>query len=398
MTQKTNMFLNVLMIIEGEIATTQLLERLFIACEPYGLRYRKRLLNELIIHDFDDNTIPVFVRCGDPALEFWIELLDRANHPFLYYIDDNFWKIDGDSALSQYYQHPRIRKSLEYIVSKASLVLTNSEDLLEFLCYFNKSGKVLPTFFDFSLIEKVVADVSSEIRIGFAGSPSRLDDLDIIAPLLEPILSSNPRVVFEFAGVLPRGVTESARVRFFPHSSEYNSFIRFQAERSWSIGLAPLFDNEANRCKTNNKYREYGACRIAGVYSNLELYKRSVVHGLTGVLVTNTTDSWLSAISNLVAIESECHKIGQRAYEDVKEKYCVNHVSGEWYRVFLQATENFSDKTLPLRCVYRRARLRQISLRLKAYQIKLVATFSEGGVLLVLKKILCKWKKLYQTY
>lgn len=390
--------LDVLMVIEGEIATTQLLERVLLACEPYGLCYRKQFLHSLRVQDFYSGTIPLFVRCGDPALEFWVDLLDRAKHPFLYYIDDNFWRIEGGSALAQYYRHPRIRRSLEYITSRARCVLTNSEELSTFLYDLNNERKVLPTFFDFSLIEKVVPNSNEEVRIGFAGSPSRKDDLDIIAPLIQPILDSFPHAVFEFAGAMPRGVVEGDRVRFFPHTSEYNTFIRFQAERGWVIGLAPLFDTEANRCKTNNKYREYGACCIAGVYSDLDLYRQSVSGGSTGILVENNTEAWLSALHRLLACPEERRQIGQRAYEDVRKNFCVNQVALEWFNEFSRFSESISEKPLSLSSVYSRAKIQQLYLKLKGAQIRISAAFSEGGILLVFKKAVYKIKNFKKMY
>ena len=60
-----------------------------------GVRYRKVYLASLTFKDFDRRTIPLFVRCGDPGLRLWIELLRRAHHPYLYYIDDNFWELPG---------------------------------------------------------------------------------------------------------------------------------------------------------------------------------------------------------------------------------------------------------------------------------------------------------------
>ena len=83
--------IDVLLVVEGEIATTQLIERILLACESYGLRYRKKLLSRLKIQDFSTDTIPLFVRCGDPVFERWVDLLLQARHPYIYYIDDNFW-------------------------------------------------------------------------------------------------------------------------------------------------------------------------------------------------------------------------------------------------------------------------------------------------------------------
>jgi len=391
--------LDVLLVIEGEIATTHLIERVLLACEPHGVRYRKQFLFALKTHDFHSNTIPLFVRCGDPALEYWIDLLRRAKHPYMYYIDDNFWRIKGDSPIARYYSHPVIRHSLEFAIANASSVLTNSDELSVFLACFSKHVKTLPAFFDFSLIDGCVSEGSEEIRIGFAGSPSRADDLDIIRPVIFPILETYKNVVFEFAGVMPNGISQSGRVRFFPHTGSYSEFIRFQVGRNWSIGLAPLIDSEANRCKTNNKYREYGASKIAGIYSDLQPYKRSVMQGVTGLLVENSTEAWFSAISWLVSNSLERSKMGGDAYEDVKIKHCVERVSGVWASSFDAMDRHIrAQPNIPLQTVSRRLDLNKVLRKFDAVKVQVAAAYNIGGFSLVMLKSLKRIVRIMRAW
>lgn len=378
------MKMDVLMVIEGEIATTQLIERILEACGKYGLTYRKQYLSSLKVEDFRTYTIPFFVRCGDPLLEFWINRLRFAKHPYLYYIDDNFWRIGGDSQLARYYQHPTIRKSLEFAITNATAVLTNSNELALFLRRFSSQICELPTFFDFSLIDQVIPDETDEVRIGFAGSPSRMDDLEIVRPLIGPVLLKFPNVVFEFAGILPRDIKPSDRVRLFPYNNQYNEFIQFQAKRNWAIGLAPLIDNESNRCKTNNKYREYSACKIVGIYSDIPPYQSSVIHDVTGLLVKNTPESWFKAISELVASPDKRIKLMQRSNVDVQKRYCVERVSEVWARnIEIINNHLHTHPPRPLRKLLKGSRL---SLRMMSLHMKVLLSYQEGGFPLILHR------------
>jgi hypothetical protein len=375
------------MVIEGEIATTHLIERILLACEPHGVCYRKQFLSALKIQDFLPNSIPLFVRCGEPVLEYWIDLLRRAKHPYLYYIDDNFWLIQGDSHLARYYQHPIIRRSLECAVTHASNVLTNSDELALFLGSFNCNIKMLPSFFDFSLIDSCVKQSTEEIRIGFAGSSSRVDDLDIVRPVIFPILDAFPNAVFEFAGVMPQGIEQSDRVRFFPHTPSYSAFVRFQAERNWSIGLAPLVDSEANRCKTNNKYREYGACKIAGVYSDLQPYKRSVMPGVSGLLVENSTEAWFAAINRLATNSLERNEIGEHAYDDVRNKHCVERVSKVWASCIAEIDHHIQARpSIPLQVACRHGSFEKMRIKVDTLRVQFKSTYNIGGVQLVIRQ------------
>ena len=380
-----NTTVDVLMVIEGEIATTHLIELILNACVPYGIRYRKRFLHELTIRDFHPKTIPLFVRCGDPATKWWTGLLHQAGHPYLYYIDDNFWRIQGDSPVAQYYRRPSIRKSLETTISRAAGVLTNSEVLASFLSKFNGNIIVLPAFFDFSLIEGAVGQPSDEVRIGFSGSTSRTEDLDIVRPVISPILERFPNAVFEFAGAMPRGVESNRRIRFFPYTHDYKAYIWFQAERNWAVGLAPLIDNESNRCKTNNKYREYGACKTTGIYSNMPPYNSSISSGDTGLLVDNTAEAWLSAVEYLLENPRRRKKIADSAYLDVREKYSVERVAYEWSNCFTDV--NHYLHLHPVASLHGLP-LRRLRFLIDQIRMQVLETHSEGGVPLVFRRSL----------
>lgn len=384
--------ISILVIIEAEIATTHLIEQVLKACEREGIRYKVQFLDKLTNADFTPNIVPLFIRCGDPRAHVWAQTLVDARYPYLFYIDDNFWRIVGNSALAEYYRHPTIRQSLEFIVSNARAVVTNSNQLARFLSQFSKRITVLPTFFDFSLIENVQHQSDDRVRIGFAGSPSRADDLELISFLINPILEKFPQVVFEFAGVLPNGIQPGERISFFPHTQDYKSYIRFQAERNWSIGLAPLIDHEANRSKTDNKYREYGACRCVGIYSNIPPYSDVVTHSKTGLLVDNPETAWLDALTDLIADPQKRAEMSQAAFEDVRARYDITHVSKAWADFFTDFAGKLPreairfDRPIPWR--------RRALQRLDRIKLNLAIVYHEGGVPLVIRRIARKLLRL----
>ena len=122
---------------------------------------------------------------------------------------------------------------------------------------------------------------------------------------------------------IPRGEAphSGARLRPFP---------REVARSGFDVGLAPLLDDVFHRSKTNNKYREYGACRIAGVYSDVSVYASCVRHGETGLLVPSRPGAWFEAVARLVEEPGARERIQQQAREDVRSRHSQDETEAVW--------------------------------------------------------------------
>jgi hypothetical protein len=96
------------------------------------------------------------------------------------------------------------------------------------------------------------------------------------------------------------------------------------------IGLAPMADVPANLYKTNNKYREYGAMHIAGIYTNTSPYKESVSDGVTGLLVEHSANAWRHALEQLIRDKELRDRIADAAYADVRTRYAQDVVAEQW--------------------------------------------------------------------
>ena len=385
----------VLLIVEADIATTQLTEQLLSECLRLGVTYKKIYLAELDEHVLSSFALPLFVRTVDPVAVFWMESLKRSNVPYFYYIDDNFWLIDGDSALARYYKHPIIRRSLKYTVENASAVITNSATLREYMLPKNSNTILLPAFFDFSLLPEFNVSIAHEYRIGFAGSPSRDADLDVLKEVVPYILANRKEVVFEFVGCMPNWLKEGPRVRFFGHMNSYAEYIDFQVQRGWKIGLAPLGNKNSNKYKTNNKYREYSAFRCAGIYTDSESYVDSVVDGVTGLLVEdNTPACWSAAIERYLDDEGCRAAIAEEAYNDVHRRFNIATVAAQWTTIFQQGGQlMYSSATRPVRISIWDGLIRQVS----HYWLLVEVSVYEGGIKLTFARVLRKFLRYFNV-
>ena len=381
---------HILMIIEGEITTTQIIERLLAACGGMKVSYTKKLLKDLQHTDLQGK-LPLFIRCADPQIIPWINYLVSIGVPYLYYIDDNFWELREPYAIAAYYQNPFVRQALNVIVKQASAIIVNAPALGEFIKQYNKHVYILRPFFDFGLIENIKPYDGPEYRIGFAGSSSRNADLNFMKTCVENIHKVYPNIYFEFAGTL-LDMPPSEHVRFFPHTSDYAQYIAFQRKRGWKIGLAPLLPVKSNSFKTNNKYREYGACKIAGIYSQSATYQDSVSNRITGMIAPdNDSKTWIDIIVFLIENENERASIGLAAQCDVAKRFSLPIAIEDWlpllYKFGAQIENN--KQTFPLLVFQQKLKLRQY--RLQSYLIRLTMIFNEGGIYSVIMRL---WKKI----
>ncbi|WP_255988873.1 glycosyltransferase family 4 protein [Chitinolyticbacter albus] len=387
--------LKIQMMVEADIATTQLLERVLMECASYGLSYKKTYINGQKKARLDDDALPLFVRNADPIAASLCKCLKQNGWPYCYYLDDNFWEISGDTALARYYQDASIRRSLGYIVQNAALVLVNSEQLAKYIR--NKFGCVvqyLPPMFDFSLLNGVQPYAGDEVRIGFAGSSSRVADLEVLAPLVGPILEKFPEVVFEFAGAMPASVGTSDRVRFFSYVGNYQEFIKFQYARGWKIGLAPLVADGSNGFKTNNKFREYAACGIVGIYSDSPSYRDSVKHLDNGFVVASySAPAWMAAIECLLNNPELRENMAAKAFQYVSAHYALSVITKDW----VAALMSFSPKIAELKSGGVNpgwiSAWSYVQSHVLTYWLLTQQARTEGGWRLVLKKILFLLKK-----
>lgn len=363
-----------ILVYEAKTSTVQLVERIFFSG---GLNFDVMNILEFerkVEDSLPLDAIPLIIRSVDYKLVDLVKRLCINKVPFAYYIDDNFWEIKGDTPLAKYYQHPIVRDGLKYIVGHASMVLCNSVPLADYIRErYTKRVSVVPPMFDFNLVEGVSSYGGEEIRIGFAGSSSRLKDIHFLRYVIPEILKKYPNVVFEFAGVMPEDVQISDRVRYFKPVSSYAEYISFQYSRGWKIGLAPLLGSESDCYKTNNKFREYSACYTAGIYSDSLSYKGSLIDNVNGLVCYSLIpQEWLLAISSLLDDTALRERLAHTAHEFVKTHYDVNIISIAWHKTLLAASNvppKPESKIMPLVGLYKIIKWQLFLYKLRAEDV-----------------------------
>jgi glycosyltransferase involved in cell wall biosynthesis len=223
----------------------------------------------------------------------------RRRVPVIYDLDDNFFELPPDSDAGRSHAQPEQLAALAEYLSSASLVRVYSRPLLERARELNENVELMTSAVDLGQIRTPPAPAAGLIKIVYA--TSRLDDklAAIFLPALRRLLDeAGSRVEVTFWGPRPPAELRGARHHALIHN--YDRFLRAFSSSGYDIGLAPLADDVFHRSKTNTKFREYGAARIAGVYSDVEVYSHCVRNGETGLLVANTAADWYRAMRRLV--------------------------------------------------------------------------------------------------
>jgi len=216
---------------------------------------------------------------------------------FVYEMDDLIVNIPDWNPNKRGFQSD-IERRLRSIFKIMDRVACSTQYLANSLRNYFKLGsvKVIPNY----LLRDVVEGIekyqesnpptpSDKLRIGWAGGATHKGDLDQIKEVVQQTKDTYQWVFF---GFLPEGINKED-VEFHP-PVDFPQYFPKLASLNLDIAIAPLEINEFNKCKSNLRLLEYGACRFPVVASNIEPYK-----DLPCECVDNTTESWLNGIKKL---------------------------------------------------------------------------------------------------
>ncbi len=266
--------------------------------------------------------------------EEWIlnEVINKKI-PYIYEIDDNLFEISYDNELGKVHRNPFNISSLINFIKYASIVRTYSKLLAEDITVYNKKVEINRVYFNLELIEGLKQNKSNKLKIIYATSRIEDSQQNIFNQALRNIAKtylSRVEVYFWGAPIVDDELKELDNVFYLAPIHNYEEFIQKFYEMGFDIGLAPIFGGRFFNSKTNNKYREYAACNIAGIYSNEDLYKSCIINDENGILVNNTSLDWYKAIEKLILNDALRVKIIENANKDISLNYTFESYYKKW--------------------------------------------------------------------
>ncbi len=184
------------------------------------------------------------------------------------------------------------------------------------------------------------------VRVVFAGTPSRREDLEFLAPALAQAKHRfGDGVSFTFLGCSLLGMPE-LNARVIPFQDDYAGYASTLAALRPDIGLAPLADSPFNRCKSAVKWLEYSALGAAGVYADLPPYA-PVRSGVTGLIAPADPAQWRKALELLIADTALRTRLAGQAKAEVLARHSLAAGAKGYLRLWRSVIEERRNKGAP---------------------------------------------------
>ena len=274
--------------------------------------------------------IIVFLRSDSDIDAYVSKIARKAGKKLIYVMDDDLLNVPDYLSSSPYYLLPSTQHNIRTIMSNCDTFLTPSPVLLE---KYGPDFKYKYNIAEPSLNRIRKKEKNDKVKIGFAGSIDRAQDLnEILEEAITQIVEKyGDSIEIEVMGAHPDFV-DKLGLKHLPYQDGYDAYTAYMAKCNWDIGLAPMPLSEFHRCKYFNKYVEYASFGIAGIYTNCEPYIYGIKDHQNGLLVNNTTEEWVNAISELIDNEELRHSISDNCLKEANEIYALDILADDYLK------------------------------------------------------------------
>lgn len=272
--------------------------------------------------------VVIMVRSDSSYEEMLVKAFRRAEKYIIYVLDDDLLNIPPGLPSAIHYRSSEVKERIKNIMRLSNCLCSPSPVILEkYGGLFEKKMLIEEPALNTGFVN-CSKDEDGPVKIGFAGSIDRSADFEtILSDVIKDLLFKyKQKIQIEFMGARPEICTE-LELNHFPYEPSYEGYQQQMAKLKWDIGLAPIPDTPFHNCKHFNKYIEYGAFGIVGVYSGVMPYTRVIENGRNGILCENTKEAWIEGISKLIDGFPERMRMRDAIAKDIQEVFSVYAVS-----------------------------------------------------------------------
>ena len=275
----------------------------------------------------------VLVLCHtiDPAHAWILDCARDAGTPLVYDIDENLFEPPPGVPGLDFHRAPERQAAIRQCLRQASLVRTYAPALKRYLEPYSSNVVRVDGPIDWRLVPSQPPTRSAD-RVRLVYATSRMQDsigYTLAAPLRR-VLTEHPDVEVTIWGPRLAELGAHPRMQYRDFVRNYDRYFEQFARAGFDIGLAPLPTDLWYECKTATKVRDYAACRIAGIYSDTEVYRDCVTDGVTGLLVPPNEEAWVAAMGRLIGDAALRRQIQERAEAYARERYGPGRMEQDW--------------------------------------------------------------------
>jgi len=249
--------------------------------------------------------------------------------PYVFDFDDAVW-FRYVSPANSYLSYLRFPGKTATLCRDARYVMAGNRYLRDYAACFNSRVSIVPTTIDTEKYRLLPERVPSHPVIGWTGSYSSEQYLEIVRPVLERL-----RRRIDFRMVVVGGgafQVEGVEVEHRPWCSATET----ADLADFDIGLMPLLDAEWERGKCGLKALQYMALGIPVVVSPVGVNAEIVVDGSNGYHARNV-DQWEHALERLLLDSSLRRRLGKEGRVTVETGYSAAVVAPRVASVFREA-------------------------------------------------------------
>ena len=260
------------------------------AIEEYGLR----------TEDLNWSQIVLLGRLDDWYGRRIAWRLRKTGRYVIYILDDDLLNIPRDNSNAIHFGLKATKDNILGTLQSCHAILSPSPLLLEKYAKDGRRGMLIeePAV---NPVEYTPKEAREPVRIGFAGSIDRVQDIENLLreTLFELRTRYRERIDIAFFGAIP-SFSEALGARRIPYCEDYFKYRGILNDLQWDIGLAPMPETAFHACKHYNKFCEYAAAGTVGIYSDVEPYIRAKEKYGVGIWCDNTPQAWIKSVSELI--------------------------------------------------------------------------------------------------
>lgn len=252
---------------------------------------------------------------GPPLIEWLIMLLGKR---IIYDIDDAIF-LPRTSRANRVVSFFRFRSKVGFITKHSYKVIAVNPFLRDWALKYNEAVQVVPTTIDPDYHRpSAAAPARPRTVLGWTGTRATAPFLNLIRDALAVLAETHDFELRVICDIDP-GFPELPHYVYTPWRLE----TEIQDMQSFDIGLMPVPDDLWAKGKVGFKAIQYSALQIPPVVSDVGSGREVVDDGETGLVVANTTDGWMRALSRLIEEPAFRRSLGRQARLKIIDRYSV---------------------------------------------------------------------------